>query len=225
MVTILAIDDHPDILELLEILLTGEGYRFIGLTSSENIFQVLEKESPSLLIVDRGLPCIEGTLLVQKLRDRGYPVPVIFLTAKNSQEDKIEGFVRGGDDYITKPFDNHELLLRIRAILNRTNPKSNRILRYRDITMDLDSFEVYIGSDEVELTKVEFRLLQTFLERPKYVLTREYLLEVVWDCGIFNDDCNEKSVNVAIKRLKSKIDKDGTKHYIQAVRGVGYKLK
>ncbi len=221
---ILILDDNPDIVELLEIIFHKEGFQTIGITNSKNIDEILQKYQISLLIVDRNLPCIEGTKLVQKLRLKGDTTPAIFLTAKDSREEKLEGFKRGGDDYITKPFDNDELVFRVRAILKRTQ-HINNILSYQDITMNLDSLEVYIDNEEVQLTKIEFKLLQTFLEQPKQVLTRDYLLDVVWNCGIFNDTCNEKSVNVAIKRLKTKIDKNNRKQYIQSVRGVGYKLR
>lgn len=223
---ILVIDDDPDILELLQFLLKKNGYSSIGLTNTKNIDSILSENSFSLMIVDRNLPCVEGTEFVRRQRENGDKTPVIFLTAKNSKEEKIEGFIRGGDDYITKPFDNDELLLRVEALLRRTQKGGfNKKISYKDIEMDLDRFEVTIEGKIIRLTKLEFKLLQTFLENIGNVLDRDYLLDIVWNCGIFDEHCNEKSVNVAIKRLKNKIDKSGSKNYIESVRGIGYKFQ
>jgi len=224
-IEILVIDDDFDILELIQLILKRGGYSSIGLRNTKNIDSLLSKKSFSLMIVDRNLPCVEGTEFVQQLREKGDKTPVIFLTAKDTQQEKIEGFMRGGDDYITKPFDNDELLLRIKALLRRThNGNFNNRLIYRDIVMDLDSFQVTIDGTIIKLTKLEFKLLQTFLENIDHVLERDYLLDIVWNCSAFDEHCSEKSVNVAIKRLKSKIDKDGNKNYIESIRGIGYKF-
>jgi DNA-binding response OmpR family regulator len=223
---ILIIDDDEDILELLSYILNKEGYLINTLLNSKGLESLLYREEFSLMIVDRNLPCVEGTELVKKLRDRGNQTPVIFLTAKNSKDEKREGFVRGGDDYITKPFDNDELILRVEALLRRSGKINfSNILSHRDITLDLDKMEVYISDREISLTKKELKLLQVFLENVGSVLQRDFLLDVVWNCGLFDEHCNEKSVNVAIKRLKTKIDEDGSKRYIESVRGVGYKLR
>jgi DNA-binding response OmpR family regulator len=223
---ILVVDDDRDLLELLELLLKREGYRVTALPDSKSIETLLYDGDFSLMIIDRNLPCVEGTEYVEKLRKAGDKIPVIFLTAKNSKQEKLEGFVRGGDDYITKPFDNDELLLRVEAILRRTGKIGfNNTMNHRDIYLDLEKYEVRIEDQEIRLTKLEFKLLQVFMENIGNVLDRDYLLDVVWNCGVFDENCNEKSVNVAVKRLKSKIDKDGTKKYIESVRGVGYKLR
>ncbi|EJF07728.1 response regulator with CheY-like receiver domain and winged-helix DNA-binding domain [Thiovulum sp. ES] len=223
---ILVIDDDKDLLELLDFLLKKEGYRVTALPDSKQVHTFLYDGDFSLMIVDRNLPCVEGTEFVEQLRKSGDKTPVIFLTAKNSKEEKLEGFSRGGDDYITKPFDNDELLMRVEAILRRTGKIGfNNTMTHRDISINLEKYEVKIGSDEVKLTKLEFKLLQVFMENIGNVLNRDYLLDVVWNCGVFDEHCNEKSVNVAVKRLKSKIDEDGSKKYIESVRGIGYKLR
>jgi DNA-binding response OmpR family regulator len=223
---ILVIDDDKDLLELLEFLLKKRGYRVTALADSRQVSTFLYDGDFSLMIVDRNLPCVEGTEFIEQLRKSGDKTPVIFLTAKNSKEEKLEGFSRGGDDYITKPFDNDELLMRVEAILRRTGKIGfNNTMIHRDISINLEKYEVKIGSYEVKLTKLEFKLLQVFMENIGSVLNRDYLLDVVWNCGVFDDHCNEKSVNVAVKRLKSKIDEDGSKKYIESVRGIGYKLR
>jgi len=212
------IEDEADLLELLEYNLTKEGYEVEGFLSTKNVKRFLDEENVDLLIVDRNLPGKEGSEFVKELRNEGIDIPVIFLTAKGSEQDIESGFLRGADDYITKPFNMNELLLRIKALLRRTKKQVEK-LTYRDITIDLAQREVRIEGELVELTKLEFDLLSEFVKNARNVLTREYLLEHVW-----KDLAQERSVNVAIKRLKEKIDPDRSKNYIEAIRGVGYRL-
>ena len=223
---ILILDDDPDILELLEFILQKHNYQTIGISDSKDIDIYLYDNKFSLLIVDRTLPCVDGTDLVNRLRAQKTITPVIFLTAKNSQKEKLEGFKSGGDDYITKPFDIDELVMRVDAIIRRSRQSGlNNTLEHKDIVMNLDNFEVKIDDSSIKLTKLEFKLLQIFLENAGKVLDRDYLLDVVWDCGLLDDNCNEKSVNIAVKRLKQKIDGKNSKKYIESVRGVGYKFE
>jgi DNA-binding response OmpR family regulator len=215
---IAVIEDEVDLLELLEYHLKKEGYDVEGFTSTKNVRKFLEEEQADLLIVDRNLPGKEGSEFVQELRNDGIEVPVIFLSAKGSEEDIRSGFLRGGDDYIAKPFNMSELLLRVRAILRRTK-KEVAHLKHRDIFIDLDKREVKIEKKRVELTKLEFELLRLFVKNAGVVLSREQILQEVWE-----DPAQERSVNVAIKRLKEKIDPKRSKNYIESIRGVGYKL-
>jgi two-component system, OmpR family, alkaline phosphatase synthesis response regulator PhoP len=217
---IVIIEDEEDMLDLLEYNLGKEGYDVLGFTSTDNIKQLLDEENVHLLIVDRNLPKVEGSDFVQELRESGYHTPVIFLTAKVSEEDKIDGFEKGGDDYITKPFNMKEVLLRIKSIIKRTSKASDEdLLKFRDITLDFNQKQAFINEESQDLTKLEFELLVTLIENKDSVLSRDYLLERVWGN---NEDFQEKTVNVAIKRLKEKIDPDKTKEYIKTVRGVGY---
>jgi len=223
---ILILDDDSDILELLEFILKKHHYQIIGIQDSHEIETYLYENSFSLLIIDRTLPCIDGVDLIRGLRQRGNTTPVIFLTAKDSQQEKLEGFRGGGDDYITKPFDIDEVVMRVEAVIRRTRKSGfeNKLV-YRDILINLDTFEVKIADNLIKLTKLEFKLLQIFLENIGKVLNRDYLLETVWNCGVFDEHCSEKTVNIAIKRLKQKIDNDSSKKYIESIRGVGYKFK
>ena len=223
--SILILDDDPDILELLEFILRKHNYHTVGIKDSKSIETYLYENSFSLLIIDRTLPCIDGVDLISQIRKIGDTTPVIFLTAKNSQHEKLEGFKGGGDDYITKPFDIDELVMRVNALIRRSRKSGfSNILLHRDIKMNLDTFEVFIDEVNLKLTKLEFKLLQTFLENIGKVLDRDYLLEIVWKCMLFDENCNQKTVNVAVKRLKLKIDKTNSKKYIESIRGVGYKL-
>lgn len=220
---IVVIEDEEDLLELLEYKLSKEGYEVEGFLSTKNVYNFLEEESVDLMIVDRNLPGEEGSEFVKSIRSKGIDIPVIFLSAKNADLDIEMGFLRGGDDYITKPFNMNELILRVKAILKRTKSESfEKILTFRDIVLDLNKREVYIDKRKVDLTKLEFDLLCTFIKNKNMVLSREYLLENVWNKDEIHQD---KTVNVAIKRLKEKIDPKKDKNYIESIRGIGYKIK
>jgi len=219
---IVIVDDEEDLLELLEYNLQKEGYDTIGFLNTKTVVQILEEEDVDLLIMDRNLPGVEGSEFVEKLRENGVDVPVIFLSAKDRDEDIEEGFLKGGDDYITKPFNMKELLLRVKSLLKRTSKKVNsQVLAYRDLLLDRQTRTVSVDGKNVDVTKLEFDLLSEFIVNKNNVLERDYLLENVWGDS---ENYQYKTVNVAINRLKEKIDPEKTKEYIQTVRGVGYKL-
>jgi len=219
---IVIVEDEEDLLELLEYNLQKEGYDTIGFLNTKTVVQILDEEDIDVLIMDRNLPGVEGSEFVTKLRDEGIDVPVIFLSAKDKDTDIEEGFLRGGDDYITKPFNMKELLLRIKAVLKRTsqNHKEGK-LAYRDLLLDKSTRILSVDGVTVDITKLEFDLLCEFIINKTTVLERDHLLERVWGDS---DSYQYKTVNVAINRLKEKIDPDKTKEYIQTVRGVGYRL-
>jgi two-component system, OmpR family, alkaline phosphatase synthesis response regulator PhoP len=220
--TIVIVEDEEDILELIEYNLEKQGFETIGFLSTKNVFQILEEERIDLLIMDRNLPGTEGSEFVADLRSQGINTPVIYLTAKNKESDIEEGFDSGGDDYITKPFNMKELIMRVKAILKRTRADlSKSTLVYRDMLLNLGSRQLHIDKELIDLTKLEFDLLYTLINNQNIVLSREYLLEHVWSGDDFYQD---RTVNVAINRLKEKIDPDKSKEYIKTVRGVGYTL-
>ncbi len=221
-VKIVAVEDEEDLLELIEYNLGKEGFEVIGFLNTKSVAQILEEEDIDLLIMDRNLPGVEGSEFVQELRKEGVLTPVIYLSAKNSDMDIEEGFNRGGDDYLTKPFNMNELILRVKAVLRRTTKKiEGGNLSHRDLLLDKSSRSLKVDGKDVDITKLEFNLLCEFILNKNSVLDRDYLLENVWNDG---EDCQYRTVNVAINRLKEKIDPDKTKNYIQTVRGVGYKL-
>jgi len=213
---ILIVEDEEDILDLLSFTLSD--YELFTFTSTKNVKEVLDKESIDLIIMDRNLPGIEGSVFIQSLREKGYNQPVIYLTAKDKEEDILEGFERGADDYITKPFNLEELKARIKAVIKRTK-KEVKILKHRDITFNLETREVKIDDKVINLTHLEKDLLLEFMQNKNRVLSREFLLNNVWEDSF---DKQLKTVNVAIKRLKEKIDPDNKKEYIKAIRGEGY---
>ncbi|HUH43179.1 MAG TPA: response regulator transcription factor [Sulfurimonas sp.] len=219
---IVVVEDEEDILELLEYNLTKEGYEVIGFLNTKSVQQLLFEEKVDLLLMDRNLPGVEGSEFVASLRKEGIMTPVIYLSAKGLDSEIEEGFLRGADDYITKPFNMKELLLRIKALLRRTTKMvEDAILIHRDLVLDNSARTLSVEGKDVEITKLEFDLLRELILNKNSVLDREYLLENVWDSA---EDYQYQTVNVAINRLKEKIDPYKTKEYIQSVRGVGYKL-
>ena len=216
---ILIVEDEEDILELLEYTLQKEGYETIGfLTIDKNVKKVLNEEKIDLILMDRNLPGIEGTEFINEIKKQGYSNPVIYVTAKDNDEDIIEGFDSYADDYITKPFNLKELCARIKAVIKRSS-KEVDILKIKDIVYKSSNKKFYINEQEIELTHLEHDLLLEFIKNKDILMTREHLLNSVWEDSF---EKKEKTVNVAIKRLKAKIDPDGKKDYIRSIRGEGY---
>lgn len=218
---IVIIEDEEDILELEEYHLQKMGYEVTGFLSTKNVEALLLEEEVDLMIVDRNLPGTEGSEFVAKLREDGFQIPVIFVTAKDRSSEIEEGFHSGGDDYMTKPFNMNELLLRVKSILRRTMGTQEGSISYKDIRLDLDTRRSFVAKEEVALSRLEFELLHYFITHPHVALTRDELLESVWGDEAYKQ---EKTVNVTINRLLKKIDPDKSKCYIEPVRGVGYKL-
>lgn len=216
---ILIVEDEEDMLELLEFTLQKAGYETIGfLNIDKNIKNILDEEKVDLILMDRNLPNTEGTTFVKELRSDGYQNPVIYLTAKDSSKDILDGFDAYADDYITKPFNIQELLARVKSVIKRSS-NDIEVLKVRDIVYNFSNKKFYIDNKDIELTSLETTLLLEFIKNKNILLSREYLLEKVWQDSF---DKQEKTVNVAIKRLKDKIDPNSKKNYIKSVRGEGY---
>ncbi|QCD52008.1 response regulator transcription factor [Campylobacter sp. RM16192] len=213
---IVIIDDEEDLAELLEYNLSKEGFETVGFCNVLKVEQFLEEEEPDLLIVDRNLIYAEGAQFVKSLRSKGFNTPVIFLSAKDSKEDRLQGFEAGGDDYITKPFDMDDLIARVKAVLKRTKKQSN-ILKFKDILVNNESKQVFINDQEVSLTKLEINLLTEFIINKNIVLSRDYLWDKIWG----SEYMSEKTLNIAVKRLRQKL---GNSDYIVSVRSQGYKI-
>jgi DNA-binding response OmpR family regulator len=216
--TILIVEDEEDILDLLDFTLCSEGYDVIGSLDTTKVKKLLDEEDISLILMDRNLPNVEGSLFIQDLRNQGYNQPVIYISAKDKDEDIIEGFDRGGDDYITKPFKIPELKARVKAVLKRAN-KTQDILKYKDIIYNTQNKTFTISDKKIKLTHLEHDLLLEFIKNQDKLLSREYLLDTVWEDSY---NLKPKTVNVAIKRLKEKIDPKEVKNYIKSIRGEGY---
>jgi len=216
--TILVVEDEQDILDLIEYTLTKDGHDVISCLDTKLVEQLLLEEQIDLILMDRNLPSTEGSVFIQALREKGFNQPVIYITAKDKDEDILEGFNRGADDYITKPFNLDILKARVNAIVKRSK-KNLEVQKVRDILYKASQKKFYINEKEIKLTQLEHDLLLEFFKNRDVLLSRETLLENVWE---EYTDVKPKTVNVAIKRLKEKIDPSGKKEYIKSVRGEGY---
>jgi len=216
--TILVVEDEQDILDLIEYTLQKDGYDVISCLNTKNVQNILDEEDIDLILMDRNLPGVEGSIFIESMREQGYINPVIYLSAKDKDEDVLEGFTRGGDDYITKPFNLNVLKARIKALIKRTS-KNIEQLKVRDILYIASKKQFVINEKEINLTHLEHDLLLEFIKNQDILLSRDNLLNNVWEDY---SDVKPKTVNVAIKRLKEKIDPDGSKEYIKSIRGEGY---
>lgn len=218
---ILIVEDEEDILELEELYLQNAGYETLGFLSAKKVRQALKEETVDLLVMDRNLPGVEGSELVAELRREGFVQPVIFVTAKDQEFQLLEGFDRGGDDYLTKPFSMKELVARVRALLRRSGAEETDLLSWKDLRLSPGLRRAWRGESPLNLSRLEFDLLAHFLRNRNRTVSRQELLDKVWPEG---EERGSKSVNVAVNRLKKKIEISGEGSYIEAVRGIGYRL-
>jgi two-component system OmpR family response regulator len=221
---ILVVDDERSITELLSTALRYMGYEVATAKSGAGALQQASAMSVDLIVLDVMLPDMDGFEVCRRLRADGDFVPVIFLTARDAEDDRVTGFIRGGDDYVTKPFSLEELTLRIGALLRRTRTSDDRPttrLRYRDLEMDEDRHQVWRGGQQVNLSPTEFRLIRYLLLNAERVLSKQQILDHVWQYD-FNGDDNV--VETYISYLRRKLDAAEEK-LIQTVRGFGYTLR
>ena len=220
---ILVVDDEPAITDLLGTALRYMGFEVTTATTGFEALQTAASNSPDLIILDVMLPDLDGFEVCRRLREYRDFVPVIFLSARDAEDDRVTGFVRGGDDYVTKPFSLEELTLRVRALLRRTRAgdADEARLRFRDLEMDEDRHQVWRAGTPVRLSPTEFRLLRYLLLNPERVLSKQQILDHVWQYD-FNGD--ENVVETYISYLRRKIDHVEPR-LIQTVRGFGYTLR
>jgi two-component system, OmpR family, response regulator len=220
---ILIVDDEPNIRDLLTTSLRFAGFAVRAVaTGAQTISAVLDEE-PDLILLDVMLPDINGFGVTKRLRASGYTCPILFLTAKDSTEDKIQGLTVGGDDYVTKPFSLDEIVARIRAILRRTQQEEDdATLSVGELEMDQDTHEVSVKGNSVELSPTEFKLLRYLMLNPNRVLSKAQILDHVWEYD-FNGDAG--IVESYVSYLRRKLDPFTEEPLIQTKRGFGYMLK
>lgn len=223
--TIMVVDDDEKITALIRRSLVFEGYAVTTANNGADALRRLLEEEPDLLILDVMMPKLDGWEVVRRIREGGLTVPVLMLTARDEVRDRVKGLELGADDYLVKPFALEELLARVRALLRRAGDKvaeGGTRLTYRDLTMDLDSREVFRGGRQIDLTAKEFELLHLFMENPNRVLSRDTIMEKIW--GI--DYAGESNVlEVYVAMLRQKTEAGGLPRLIQTVRGMGYVLR
>lgn len=221
---VLVVDDEADIVELLSYNLKKEGFTVDPAYDGEEALKKLKSEKYSLIILDLMLPGLQGIELCRIIRNdpQNAPLPIIMLTAKGDEVDKVLGLEMGADDYITKPFSPREVIARVKAILRRTGEKqvSEKVIKAGDITINKETYTVIRGSTPLKLSATEFRLLLYLAERKGKVFSREQLLDAVWSDEAFVEP---RTVDVHIRRLRSQIEGNPAKpRYIKTMRGVGY---
>lgn len=221
---ILIVEDEEDIATLLQYNLEHEGFAVCIETNGGKALETVAAERPDLILLDWMLPEKSGVEICRDLRENPDfgTVPVIMLTARGEEADKVEGLSVGADDYMTKPFSVPELIARIRALLRRVRPAPAKgVLEFEDIKMDLETCRVTRGSRFVHLGPTEFRLLQFLMERPRHVFPREELLKSVWGNDIHVE---LRTVDVHVRRLRKAMNENGEKDLIRTVRASGYSI-
>ena len=219
---ILLVDDEPSITQLARMYLEREGFRIHEAADGESALEATQKQKPSLIVLDVMLPKLDGFEVCRKLRVSGDQTPIIMLTARDEDIDKILGLELGADDYLTKPFNPRELVARVKAILRRSESRKDaedKPLHRGELTIDPSAREVRLASRTLDLRAQEFDLLLTLAEQPGRVFTREQLLQLAWGFDYFGQT---RTVDVHIAHLRKKLDGGSVK--IETVTGVGYKL-
>jgi two-component system, OmpR family, response regulator len=220
---VLVVDDEANITDLVATALRYEGFQVTTASTGGQALDALATSKPDLVVLDVMLPDVDGFEVARRLGAQGKSVPVLFLTARDTTDDKVRGLTIGGDDYVTKPFSLAELVARVHAVLRRTraNGHGSPRLTFADLEMDDDTREVTRGTRSIELTATEYRLLRYLLANARKVLTRAQLLDHVWDYDFGGDS---GVLETYISYLRKKIDVDAPP-LIHTVRGVGYTLR
>jgi DNA-binding response OmpR family regulator len=217
--TVLVVDDEPNIADLVDLYLSRDGFRVVKAGTGEDGLRAVAEHRPRLVVLDVGLPDVDGLEVCRRLRQTS-TIPVIFLTARDSEVDRVLGLELGADDYVTKPFSPAELVARVKAVLRRTEgPAAAEIVQVGNATIDIGRREVRVRDAAVAFTTKEFELLRFLAERPGLALSRQQILDGVWGFDWFGD---ARTVDVHLAQVRKKLD--GAVR-IDTVRGVGYRLE
>lgn len=224
MTRVLVVEDDAAILRGLKDNLEAESYEVLTATDGEVGYQLIRDAAPDLVVLDLMLPKMSGYELCKKVRDEGMTTPIVMLTARGEEADRVFGLDLGADDYVTKPFSVRELLARIRALLRRTNPEPTALdeLRFDDVIVDFRRYEASRGNEKIKMTRKEFGTLRLLAERAGLVVTRHDLLKEVWGHG---HEPTTRTIDNHVASLRAKIEKDPSHpKRLLTVHGVGYKL-
>lgn len=222
--TILIVDDEHAIREMVDFALSRAGYRVVGAEDANSALASLAQSRPDLILLDWMLPDISGVDLARRLKKEELyqDIPIIMLTARVDEQDKVRGLDVGADDYVTKPFSTRELIARIKAVLRRTVPADeDQTLTVEQLVIDPRSHRVRVSDNELHLGPTEYRLLHFFMSHPDRVYSRAQLLDHVWGQNTFIED---RTVDVHVRRLRKVLTDTGYDHLIQTVRGAGYRF-
>ncbi|KXH87201.1 response regulator transcription factor [Sporosarcina sp. HYO08] len=225
---ILIVEDEQPIRTLLEYNLQKVGYETVLAVDGKEAIEKAEQENPDLILLDLMLPKMDGIEVCKTLRKKGIPIPIIMLTAKSDELDKVLGLEIGADDYMTKPFSPREVLARVKAVLRRSGERNEPVavsttLKSGSLTVYPDRYEVYLNDQALDFTPKEFELLVYFMQNKNIVLSRDQLLSAVWNYDFAGDT---RIVDVHVSHLREKIEENTRKPtYIKTVRGIGYKFE
>jgi DNA-binding response OmpR family regulator len=224
MAKILIVEDEPDMVLGLKDNFEFEGYEVVTASDGAAGLERARSEHPDLLVLDIMLPKLSGLEVCKTLRAEGFAAPIVMLTARGQEIDKVVGLELGADDYVTKPFSIRELLARVRAILRRTEGGKKRLARYRfaDLELDFETYRATKGGERLEMSPREFELLRYLIERKGETVTRDQLLEDVWG---YESYPSTRTVDTHIAKLRAKIGDSGSEpRWIMTIHGVGYKF-
>ncbi|HLN15496.1 MAG TPA: response regulator transcription factor [Acidimicrobiales bacterium] len=219
---ILVVDDDAAVSGSIDRALRLEGYEVKVVADGHAALESLALSPPDAVVLDLGLPDLDGLEVCRRLRSTGDDIPVLILTARDAVDDRVVGLDAGADDYLVKPFALAELLARLRALLRRRTGEEGEVLRFGDLSLDLGTREASRGERTFTLTRIEFDLLELLLRHPRQVLTREVILERVWG---YDFDSGTNSLAVYVGYLRRKTEADGEPRCLHTVRGVGYVLR
>ncbi len=219
---IFCVEDDSNIRELVVYTLETTGFKALGFEDGASFMKALAFDTPELILLDIMLPGEDGLSILKKLKSssKTKDIPVVMLTAKCGEYDKVMGLDSGADDYVTKPFGMMELVSRIKAVLRRSgNTVKRKAIEYKDIQLDFEQHTVMVANENVNLTLKEFELLERLVRKPGIVVTRDALLSEIWG---YDFDGETRTIDVHVRSLRQKLGKAG--EYIETVRGIGYKL-
>ena len=221
--TILIVEDEPAIREMVNMALTQAGFNLLESCDGQEALAVVSNQVPQLILLDWMLPDMSGLDLARRLKrtETTQDIPIIMLTARSEENDKIRGLESGTDDYITKPFSTRELVARIKAVLRRYSASFQQTLDFDGLKLDPNTHRVTIESEEVNMGPTEFRLLHFFMTHPERVYSRDQLISQVWGGNVYID---ERTVDVHIRRLRKALKNRDFDRMVQTVRGVGYRF-
>jgi len=219
---ILVVDDDKRIAASVRRSLTYDGYEVEVVHDGASAIDAIRSQPPDVIVLDLMLPGIDGLEVCRRLRAAGDDIAVLMLTAKSTVPDRVTGLDAGADDYLVKPFAHEELLARVRTLLRRSRPEERAVVGFADLEMDLDAMEVRRGDRDIQLTALEFALLEYFVRNARIVLSRSRIREAVWD---LDADTTSNVVDVYVRYLRQKIESDDAPPLLHTVRGAGYVLK
>jgi two-component system response regulator MprA len=221
-VHVLVTDDERSVRSAVRRALTLEGYRVSEAEDGARALESIARDRPDAMILDVMMPELDGLEVCRALRDSGDSMPVLMLTARDEIDQRVKGLDAGADDYLVKPFALEELLARLRALLRRSAPDDEGVLRFAELELDLNLYEARVDGTSLKLTRTEFALLELFLRHPRQVLPRSMINERVWG---YDFGPGSNSLGVYVGYLRKKLSEVGARELIQTVRGVGYILR